>query len=347
MFRTKRGRSAAGFAHLGLLVLLALVVGICVLAFIRIRDAGQTAKQLQPVSLKLSWVNQAEYSGFYVAREKGYYAAEGLELNFNQYKDGDSVNDDIANGKADFGISLPLELIAARDRGLKIKAVAAIYQTSPYGFASKTSANIHTPADLKGKVLGSAGDNTVAKVTYAALMATAGINLEDATYKPVGFDALEVLKNNEADIVDIYTTDQTYAMKKSNETYNILRPDEFGFAIYGDLIATSDKMISQNPTEVRAFTKASLRGWQYVLDHPDEALQIVAKYADKPYKDDPAYEKHILDASIPLISPRGGNQVGVMNFIPWNRAYQGVKGAGLIQHNTHVQDVYTTAFLDY
>jgi len=301
-------------------------------------------KPLTKVNMHMGWLHQAQFAGFYVAKEKGFYKAAGLDVNLKEFKDGEDINKLISDGTDDFGTSTPLEVLSARDSGDKVKAVAAIYQTSPYCFISLKSANISTPADLKGKVLGYVGDNTEAKVTYPALLSAYGISTSEVTTKNIGFDIVQNFQTHAADTADVYRTDQTYLLDKANIPYNILKPEQFGFNIYGDVIVTSDKIVKNNPALAAKFTQATLKGMQYAIDHQDEALTMTAKYENQLYKD-PAYEKYILQNSVGLMKPTGGQKLGNMQFVVWNRAYEAIRSANLLKTNIEVSDAYTSEFV--
>jgi NitT/TauT family transport system substrate-binding protein len=331
------------------------VVGVVVLALLGAvayamlnkpaKESPSTSTQLTKVSMQTGWLHQAQFAGFFVAKEKGFYKDAGLDVDLKEIKDGQDLNKEVADGKIDFATSTPLEVVSARDKGQKIKAVAAIYQTSPYAFVSPKSANIKTPADLKGKTLGYVGDNPQAKVTYPALLTSYGIDMSQVTPKSVDFDIVKNFQTNAADTADIYRTDQTYLLDQAGIEYNLMPPEQFGFGIYGDVIIASDDTIKNRSGVAEKFTKATLKGFQYALDHQDEALTITAKYENELYKD-PAYEKHILTNSVPLIRPTGNQPLGNMEFVPWNKAYQAIESAGQLKSDFKVNDTYTTEFID-
>jgi NitT/TauT family transport system substrate-binding protein len=312
---------------------------------IRLLPNSHEARPLTPVTVRLEWLNGAEFTGMYVAKDKGFYKDQGLSVTLKEFQDGTEVNQEVATGTVDFGVSTPLEVILARDKGINNKAVAAIYQKSAYAIVAQKSANIKNPIDFKGKVLGNVGNNNEAKVTYAALLANVGIDPKDVTIKPVDFDIIKVFKDNQADTGDIYFTDQPYVLDQQHIDYDLIYPDQFGFAIYGDVLIASDNKIAKDPNQTAAFVKATVNGWQYAIDHQTEALQIMSHYENALYHD-AGYEKHILGATAPLVRPTGNKPLGSMQFIPWNRAYQGAKASGLLTGNMNVSDIYTTQFVD-
>jgi ABC-type nitrate/sulfonate/bicarbonate transport system substrate-binding protein len=308
------------------------------------RETAPKAVALTKISVQLEWVNNPEFAGMYVAQDLGYYKAVGLDVNLKEFQDTTDVNQELADGKADYGVSTPLEIILGRDKGQKTKAIAAIYQTSAYSIASPKTANIKTPADFKGKILGNSGDNNQAKVTYAALIANAGLTAAQTTIKTVDFDVVKVFTEKQADTYDLYRTDQAYLLQKANIPYNQIFPEQYGLDIYGDVLSTSDSKIAQNPAQVRAFTQATLKGWQYAIDHQPETLAILLKHANALYKDS-EYLKYDLTNTAPLIRPTGNQPLGGMQYVPWNRAYQAVQAAGLLKTGFDVSEAYAPQFV--
>ena len=299
---------------------------------------------LTHISVRLAWLNNPQFAGMYMAQAKGYYRAAGLDVDLKEFGDTTDVNKEVATGQVDFGVSTPLEVILARDKGENNKAIAAIYQTSAYVIVMQKSAHITTPSDFRGKILGALGGNNEAQVTYTALASSAGLKPSETVIKPVDFDIVKVFQSNQADTGDIYRTDQTYLLDKAGIGYDLLYPEQFGFTIYGDVLIASDTKLAHNPAQTAAFVSATMQGWQYAVDHQAETLQVLATRDNAEYRD-PAYVKYDLAATAPLIRPTGGQSFGSMQYVPWNRAYQGVESSGLLKHSFSVSDFYTTQFI--
>jgi ABC-type nitrate/sulfonate/bicarbonate transport system substrate-binding protein len=328
-----------------IITVLVIIIGASsVVLFWPKKNKNSQPTVLTKVSVQLEWVNNPEFAGMYVAKDLGYYRAAGLDVELRELQETTNVNEEVASGKADFGVSTPLEIILARDKGQKTKAIAAIYQTSAYSIVSPKTADIKTPSDLKGKILGSGGGNNQALVTYRALMTNAGLEPSQATIKEVGFDPVDVFTKKQANTYDIYRTDQTYLLDKAGIPYNQIFPEQYGFAIYGDVLSASDTKITKNPDQVSAFTQATLKGWQYAINHQPETLTILARHANELYKE-PAYLKYVQTNTSPLIKPTGSQLLGSMQYVSWNRAYQGVEASGLLKTKLNVSDIYTSEFV--
>jgi NitT/TauT family transport system substrate-binding protein len=245
-----------------------------------------------------------------------------------------------------FSVATPLEIITAIDRGDKVQSVAVIYQTAPLAFATLKSSNIDTPADFRGKVLGSKGGNNESKVKYRGLLTEYQIPENAVTIQDVDYtmDEADDLINKRADVVDLYRTDQPYLLKQKGVDVNLILPENFGISGYGDTLVTTTQQIEQNPERVKAFVQATLKGWEYALDNKEEALTIVDKYKNPDYADAERL-KYILEQSEPLIRPTGDRVVGDMNFRIWDQTVKQAQNSGLVSESFDSTKVYTNQFL--
>jgi ABC-type nitrate/sulfonate/bicarbonate transport system substrate-binding protein len=219
-----------------------------------------------------------------------------------------------------------------------------MYQISPYMFMARKDANIKTPADFKGKVLGSVGDNNQARITYRALMGQFGVTDSQVTQKPLDFDIVKDYQTHASDTIDGYRTNETYLLDKNGLAYTPIYPEQYGFELYGDLIVANSDWVKQNPDIARKFVQATMKGWDYATKHEQETVAIVMNHAQGDFHD-VAYENYILHNSIPLIRPGGIKQLGGQQFIPWNRAYQALRASNTITNTVDVSTLYTNDFL--
>ncbi len=321
-----------------------LLLGICAYYLTPLKNSLE--RPLEKVSIRLNWVHNAQFAGLYVAKEKGFYKDEGLDVNVEEFQDNLDQGQELANGKVNFSIFTPVELLSSVAKGNKIKAIAAVYQTSPLVFISLKKTNILSPKDFKGKVLGAKGGNYQAKLIYQTIASNYEIPMRSYTIKDLDFsvDEGDDLVKNRAEVVDIYRTDQIYFFDQRGISYNLLYPENFGYQTYGDTIATSLDEISKDPDQVRRFIRATQKGWEYALSNTPEALMITKKYENTLYTD-AKHEEYILSHSAPLITPRGGQPIGAMNVIVWNNAINSMKTEGIITSPIDSSDAYTAQFL--
>jgi NitT/TauT family transport system substrate-binding protein len=294
--------------------------------------------QLEKINLKLKWIHQAQFAGNYVAIEKGFYRAAGLDVNVEPFSFEDKTIDAVLSGKADFGITGADELIIARAKGLPIKAIAVVYKTNPVCAYSFKKNNILRPEDLIGKKIGIEKGINV-EYLYAAMMARMGIDRSKVVEVAIGYDAKELL-SGEVDVSTGYIINEPNLVVESGIEVNTILMSDYGADMYADVIFTTEDMIKLRPTIVLNFLRATLDGWQYAIEHEEEAVDITLKYS----KDSKIHESNMLHASIPLIHT-GDSALGWMEANQWERAQKILLDQKILDKPIQINDAYSMDFL--
>jgi len=328
-----------------LILILVLVVLVGGGYLVTTKLMNTSPNELRKITVRLNWLGQAQYAGIYTAIEKGFYKDKGLDVTLKEYEEGLDQTVEVAEGKVEFGISTPPELIPAIEAGYKVKALAAINQTSPQAFVSLKNKNITKPTDFTGRTLGAKGGNKAAHIVYEAFIKKYGI--KNAKIKDLDYSQRETedIVNNRADVVDIYRTDQKYQFEKQGIEFNILFPENFGISSYGDVLITSNALIEVEPELVSNFVEATLRGWEYAANNFNEALAFTIKHQNPEYADSDL-ERHILTEILKLSRPVGGAKFGSMNFITWNESVKQLQVSKVIKANFDTRQIYTTDFIN-
>ncbi|MDH5533831.1 MAG: ABC transporter substrate-binding protein [Candidatus Pacebacteria bacterium] len=308
----------------------------------------QKPQELEKVKVSLVWLHQAQFAGIYAAIEKGFYEDEGLLIDVEEFKQGSKLGEDLANGKVDFSFFHAINLLEEVNKGHDLKAVAAIYQTSPYAFIFSQLNAMGGPNDFKNKTLGIKGESQSGVMLYSALLADLGLEKSDVKIVTTNFDTTEFedIQSGVVDMMTLYRTDQVYPFKKNNLPYKLILPENFRFHMYGDVIATSGEMVKNNPQLVKKFVKATLKGWDYVIKNQEEAIDITDKYITSEDYKDKDYSRFILEESIPLIRSEKEFQIGEMELSKWNRVYEVMLDNNFIQNEFNVNDIFTNQFID-
>ena len=116
-----------------LIVSIFLIIGLVVAFFLLPKSSPKISTI--PIKVSLNWLHQARFAGFYTAKEKGFYQKIGLNPTFIEYNSDVSQIDLLKSGQADFAVINPLNLITAIDQGADIRAIAVIYEISPFSLA--------------------------------------------------------------------------------------------------------------------------------------------------------------------------------------------------------------------
>lgn len=230
--------------------------------------------ELRPVVLQLKWTPQFQFAGYYVAKELGYYNDVGLDVDVHAGGPGLNSVTEVSEGRADFGISSS-NLVSERINGVPVQALAAIFQYSPSRILTLESSGIETAEQLSGRrVMLRPGNENFEIVTLLTQL-----NLLDKIDRMNTSYNVNSLINNETDAYNAYANNEPYELDRLGLGYNLIDPSDYGINFYGDVLFTHNALTKSDPNMVRAFTKASLKGWEEALQNPERAIDIVSKYA--------------------------------------------------------------------
>lgn len=297
------------------------------------------------VTLQLKWVHQAQFAGFYVAVEKGFYSEENLEVTL--LPGGSSINqaDQLQSGKADFAVIPAETLFLENDGNEKIVAISVIYQRNPTAFVSHKDSGITRPEDFIGKkiAVGNLENSGFLEgiIQLNALLPKRGLDGRSITRMPYEWDYKGFLENK-VDITPAYLVGGVIQLKEKNIPINIIWPGDYGIDFYSDTLASTSRYVEQNQYVVQRFLRASLKGWQYCIAHQDEVVDIVMKYAEVKNVE---MQRAMLEAQVPLVHT-GVSPIGWMKKDIWQKMYQMLDDEGLITKGPQdIESVYTTKFL--
>ena len=235
-------------------------------------DDAAADKIPEPVKLQLKWFHQFQFAGYYAAKELGFFAEEGLDVEIRERDPNQDYLQQVVSGQADYGIG-DSGLIADYANGAPIVALAAIFQHDALVLFSKQSSGIISPYELAGKrvMYDIAGENNA---PIRAMLAEA--NLTGGLYSGVAesFNSDDLIQDN-VDAFAGYLTDRPFEFQEKGVKFNIINPQNYGIDFYGDLLFTSRAELTRHPGRAERFRRASLKGWQYALDHPEETIAII------------------------------------------------------------------------
>jgi NitT/TauT family transport system substrate-binding protein len=240
-----------------------------------------TAQSPDKVRLQIKWVPQAQFAGYYVALEKGYYADENLDVSISPGGPDIIPEQQVTNGQADFGVDWVASFLAFRDKGLPIIDVAQVYQTSGLLLVSKKSANITRAEDLKGKNVGVwYGGN---EFEFLALMDKLHYDPDkDLNVIKQGF-TMDPFLAGQMDAASAMTYNEYNVVLESGvnpSDLNVIRYNDEGVGMLEDNLFTTEDTVINKPDIVQRFVRASLKGWQTAVDDQAGAVDIIMKHAE-------------------------------------------------------------------
>ncbi|WP_382304696.1 ABC transporter substrate-binding protein [Herbiconiux sp. UC225_62] len=287
---------------------------------------------LTPVSLQLQWYSQAQFAGYYAALDQGYYEDEGLDVSILEGAADIVPIDVLTGGDADFAISWVPKVLGSIEQGAAVTDIAQIFERSGTTQISMKDANITSPADLKGKTVGSWGYGN--EWELFAGMQKAGVNVGDISLVQQAFDmngflagdiqAAQAMTYNEyAQVLE--TVNPATGELYTPEELNVINWNDEGTAMLQDAIwADSDRLASDSDyadTAVK-FIKASIKGWAYARDNPEEAAKIVTASGSQLGE---SHQLWMTNEVNKLIWP-SENGVGMINQDEWDQTVSIAKG---------------------
>ncbi len=227
------------------------------------------AAELEPVTLQLKWKHQFQSAGYYAAIAQGYYREAGFEVTLREPLLGEEPARVVLAGKAEFGVA-GSDLVQLRAAGEPVVTLAAIMQHSPLAFVAPAAGPIKTVHDLAGKrvMLEAHAEELL------AYLKVEGIAKEAVEWVPHTFDP-QALIAGEVAAMSAYVTDEVFLLADAGVPYVAFSPRSGGIDFYGDVLFTTEVSVAEDPERVERFRAASLRGWTYALEHPEEMVELI------------------------------------------------------------------------
>ncbi|MEO9457846.1 MAG: ABC transporter substrate-binding protein [Lentilitoribacter sp.] len=233
------------------------------------------------VTLQLKWVTQAQFAGYYVAAEKGFYADENLEIEIKPGGPDIAPAQVIAGGGADVVLDWMPSALASREKGLALVNIAQPFKTSGMMLTCRKDSGITSPADFKGKTLGVWFFGN--EYPFLSWMSKLGIPTDGSeggvTVLKQGFNVDPIL-NKQADCVSTMTYNEYWQIIDaglSADDLIVFKYEDQGVATLEDGMYVLEENLNDEAFKDKMvrFVRASMKGWKYAEENPDEAAEIV------------------------------------------------------------------------
>lgn len=259
--------------HLLILIIISLTFGMVGCADTSNNDAAGLSK----ITLVLDWFPNTNHTGLYVAQELGYYEEEGLQVDIVQPSEGGTIQL-VAAGHGDFGVSYQEELTIARSQDIPVVAIATIIQNNTSGYAAYPDSNINSPKDFENKIYGGAGTPSETALLKAVMEKDDGnfsllkqFNIGSADF----FTSME--KDIDFSLIYYGWTGIEAELKGIPLNYIPLKDVHEALNFYTPLLIANEDIIENNPGLVEKFLLATTKGYEYAINNPDQAADILLK----------------------------------------------------------------------
>ena len=319
-----------------------LLMVILSLSFFSCKGSSkEDTQKVDKISVRLKWVFTSHTAaGPGVALEKGFFKEEGIEAKLNPGGFEFDPVTLVASGSDDFGIKGADDVIIARSKGVPIAAIAMDYQTNPVCFMSLKDSSITEPKDFVGKKIGvKYGQNVY--TFYKAMLRKLEIDENAITEVPVKFDVTPLL-TNQVDVYPGYATYEPAIFKERGIDINIILAKDYNVPAYGNVVFTSEKLIKENPGLVERFLRAYIKGWQWAVEHPDDAADIMSKLNPKFSR---SLQLEMMKLTIPYIKPKEDFKIGWMTLKGWEETQGVMLEEKIIEKSINLENAFTMDFL--
>ena len=311
-------------------LILAIVMLLSTLTGCGSNGSDKDADGLTKITFVLDWTPNTNHTGLYVAQELGYFKEAGLSVEIVQPpEDGAEVL--VASGKAQFGVSFQDSLAPAfaGDNPLPITAVASVIQHNTSGIISRKAEGMSTPKGMEGHNYAT-WNGAIELATLKAVVEADGGNYDKIELIPSKVtDEVSALKTKSVDSIWIF-----YAWAGVKTELENLATDYFAFAdidpvfdYYTPVIISGNKFLEQNPDTAKAFLSALSKGYQYAMEHPEKAADILCKAA-------PELDKELVLASQNYLKDQYQADAaywGQIDASRWNNFYKWVNENNLVE----------------
>jgi ABC-type nitrate/sulfonate/bicarbonate transport system substrate-binding protein len=303
---------------------------------------GLPAEAADSVSLRLKWIPQFQFAGYYVALERGFYKEAGLDVAINPGGPDVSAVQMVAAGSDDFGIASPDQMFLAAEKGARLISLMAVFQHSPGGYMVKADGGIREPQDFAGKTVGLVfGD--ILEVEYRAMLRAAQVDASKVREVKKTFN-LAAFYRDEVPVWTCYVTNEPFKAMADGYDVKVIKARDYGVDFYGDALFARAQLIESKPDVVRRFVQASRRGWEYAIDNVEATIAILQKYNESKSREHLAFEA---EKTLPLLASSVTAQYG-FGFQDRERfAYtaEKLRESGLLRRDVPVDAVMTNRFL--
>ena len=252
------------------------ITNLIFLLFLALNFPLFASSNLEKISIQLNWKYQFEYAGFIIAKEKGYYEDIGFDVDLKEFTNETKTFDDMLNNKTTFAISDSLFMIERQD--FNVVLLANYLKQSPLVIA--TNKTVTHPRDLESKLFMSSKERIINTPIYF-MFRHLGIDFNKINFRENTYNIQDLIDGN-TDAMEVYKSNELYTLKNENIPYNILDPKDYGFNSGAINMFTIQKNIDRYGKEkIKAFIKATNKGWLYALNNQMETVQLISSKYNK------------------------------------------------------------------
>ena len=303
-----------------------------------------TNASLPTLTLGLTYVPNIQFAPFYVAEEKGYFKAAGVNVILRHHSFTEDEFSAIAAGKENAIFAGGDEILQARSKGLPLVYTASVFARYPVALIVPASSSIQSVAGLKGHTIGVPGLYGATYIGLLALLRSAGLKQSDVHIQSIGFTQVSALLTHKVDAVMGYLNNETIQFQQAKfaiRTY----PASSVQPLISNGLAFPQSLLTAHPSEAKALIAATLKGVQYTIAHPQDAFNISKQYVTT--LNDPTQattQMAVLQATIALFQTNGA-KMGYTSASDWQAMETFLASIGQLSSAVDTSKAFSDAYL--
>lgn len=295
------------------------------------------------IILQLRWEHQFQFAGYYAALWQGFYEESGLDVDIHSGFDENGhvllAPVEVAEGRADFGVGA-VDILFAIDKGQELSVVSSIFQKSAVAYYMLEETHFTSVYDFT-KLNVARRRNDLLDIELQAMLLSEGLHpKENSLLSEETILSFGDLISGRYDVIPEYLGKVKYQASRNGYDIKMIRPVDYGIDFYGDSLFTSRALATKNPELVEAFRKATIKGWEYALAHPEAITkQMIDVYFSDTENPNEIYDYNLFQAEqVKQLTLYPVVQTGNINSFRWETMATTLKELNLINHDLNVTD---------
>jgi NitT/TauT family transport system substrate-binding protein len=322
-------------------------LGLMVMAvsLVVLSGCGVVSTPTQPasptqVTLAMGYIPNVQFAPFYVAVNKGYFAEENLEIEFDYGMETDLLNL-VGTDALQFAVASGDQVILARSQGLPVVYVMTYFQRFPVAVVSLEDVPLEEPSDLIGRSVGIPGLWGASYIGWLALLHSSGIPEQEIPLESIGYTQVASLTEGQVEAAVVYAANEPVQLRQAGyDPHIIYVADHMNLVSNG--IITNEKTIAQRPELVDGLVGAVMRGLQYTIDHPEETFEICLEYVPEAGGENRDIQMAVLKESIKFWE---SERLGYSDPAAWEASQEFMLEVGLVETETDVEAMFSNEFV--
>lgn len=299
------------------------------------------SKDLKNIDVMLDWYPNAVHSFLYVAIEKGYFVDEGLDVSIQFPANPTDPLSLAASGKVTLGFYYQPDVIMAKaNENIPVKSVGAVVRSPLNHLVFKKEGPIESPKDLEGKKVGYPGI-PLNEALIKTMVQHDGGDPDNVEMVNVEFELGSSVITDKVDaVIGTFVNHEVPVLQHKGYDIDYINPVDYGVPAYSELVVVTNEQTWENEQEeIEAFWRAATKGFEYMEDHPEDALQILLDNQDQAnFPLDKAVEMESMEVLLPKMKSKNG--FGSQHAESWKETAEWLKEVDLIDDIPEINEIF-------